>query len=190
METSGGVVIQIHVFLTSALGGEWSASRLDCFTPEIHWIGGWVGFRTYLDDVETSRPSSQWPVAIPTALRGIAPKRLPPLPSTSFQIRYVIFLLIWPCHIVQAVSSWLLTAAARVSTLGQIIWDLWWTKWQWGRYSQSTSVSSASSHYTDCPTLIIIYLPVLITDQILADVPSGHSCTSLKEIKDSQRRTL
>jgi hypothetical protein len=58
MKEYGEVDIQIHVFLTSALvGGEWSASRPDRFTPEerapgTHWIGGWVGPRTGLDDVE------------------------------------------------------------------------------------------------------------------------------------------
>jgi hypothetical protein len=58
MKTYGGVDVQIHIFLTLALvGGEWSASHLSQFTPvEIatgtHWIGGWVGPRTGLDDVE------------------------------------------------------------------------------------------------------------------------------------------
>jgi hypothetical protein len=47
-----------HVFLTSALvGGEWSASRSGRFTPGerapgTDWIGGWVGPKTGLDDVE------------------------------------------------------------------------------------------------------------------------------------------
>jgi hypothetical protein len=58
MKTYGGVDVQIHVFLTSAqVGGEWSASRPCRFTPgerapSTHWIGGWVGPRTSLDDVE------------------------------------------------------------------------------------------------------------------------------------------
>jgi hypothetical protein len=45
-------------FLTSALvRGEWSASRLSRFTPVerapgTHWMGGWVGPRAGLDDVE------------------------------------------------------------------------------------------------------------------------------------------
>jgi hypothetical protein len=39
--------------LTSALeGGDWSASRSDCFTPGkksgSHWTGGWVGHRASL----------------------------------------------------------------------------------------------------------------------------------------------
>jgi hypothetical protein len=47
-----------HIFLTSALvGGEWSASRLDRFTPEeiargTHWIGGMVNPRAGLDDMQ------------------------------------------------------------------------------------------------------------------------------------------
>jgi hypothetical protein len=39
------------------------------------------------------------------------------------------------------------------------MWDLWCTKWQWGRLYQSISVSPANSHSTDCFTIIIIYHP-------------------------------
>jgi hypothetical protein len=58
MKASGGVDVYIHIFLTLALaGGEWSASRPGCFirrerAPGTHWIGGWLGPRTGLDDVE------------------------------------------------------------------------------------------------------------------------------------------
>jgi hypothetical protein len=58
MKAYGGVDIQIHIFLTSALaGGEWSASRPDRLTPgeraaSTHWIGGWVDPRAGLDDVK------------------------------------------------------------------------------------------------------------------------------------------
>jgi hypothetical protein len=45
----------IHIMTSTLVGGDWSASRPGCFTPgEIapgtHWIGGWVGPRTGLDD--------------------------------------------------------------------------------------------------------------------------------------------
>jgi hypothetical protein len=58
MKTYGGVSVYIHVFLTSApVAGEWSTSHHGPFTPEevasgTHWIGGWVGPKTGLDDME------------------------------------------------------------------------------------------------------------------------------------------
>jgi hypothetical protein len=58
MTVYGGVDVQIHIFLFSALvGGEWSASRPGRFipgerAPGSHWIGGWVDHRASLDDVE------------------------------------------------------------------------------------------------------------------------------------------
>jgi hypothetical protein len=58
MKAYGGVDVYIHILLTSTLvGGEWSASRPGRFThgetaPVNNWIGGWVGPRTGLDDVE------------------------------------------------------------------------------------------------------------------------------------------
>jgi hypothetical protein len=48
MKTEGGVDVNIHVFLTSAVvGGEWSASHPGRFipgerAPGTHWIGGWA----------------------------------------------------------------------------------------------------------------------------------------------------
>jgi hypothetical protein len=58
MKTYGEVDVSIDIFLTSALaGGEWSASRPGGFTRGkrargTHWIGGWMGHRAGLDDVE------------------------------------------------------------------------------------------------------------------------------------------
>jgi hypothetical protein len=58
--------------------------------------------------------------------------------------------------IAQAVSRWLLTSAARVRS--QVTWDLWWTKWHWGRFSPSTWVSSANPHSSNCSIIIIYHL--------------------------------
>jgi hypothetical protein len=58
MKAYGGLDVQIHIFLTSAIvGGEWSASSPDRFTPgekapSTNRIGDWVGPTAGLDDVE------------------------------------------------------------------------------------------------------------------------------------------
>jgi hypothetical protein len=52
--------------------------------------------------------------------------------------------------VAQAVSGWRPGFAP-----GQVMWDLWWTKWHWGRFSTSTSVSSASHYSTKFFILII-----------------------------------
>jgi hypothetical protein len=54
MKAYGGIDVYIHIFLTSALVGEWLASHPGCFTPGenafgTHCIGGWVGPRAGLD---------------------------------------------------------------------------------------------------------------------------------------------
>jgi hypothetical protein len=36
----------------------------------------------------------------------------------------------------------------------KVMWDLWWIKWYWGRYSPNTSVSPANSHSTNCSIFI------------------------------------
>jgi hypothetical protein len=61
MKKHGGLDVKIHVFLTSALGGgEWSASCPGRFTseeraPGTYWMGGCVGPKCGLDDVEKSK---------------------------------------------------------------------------------------------------------------------------------------
>jgi hypothetical protein len=58
MKAYGGVNVWMHVFLTWELvESEWSASRPCLFTPEerahgTHWIGGFVGPRAGLEDME------------------------------------------------------------------------------------------------------------------------------------------
>jgi hypothetical protein len=45
------------------------------------------------------------------------------------------------------------------------MWDLWSTKWHWGRFSHSTSVSPAISHSIDCSTIIIIIYYLKLVQQ-------------------------
>jgi hypothetical protein len=56
------------------------------------------------------------------------------------------------------------------SSPGQVMWDLWWTKWHWGRFSPGTSVSLANLHFTNCSTI----------RSIVAAVPSGLKLTPLR----------
>jgi hypothetical protein len=37
------------------------------------------------------------------------------------------------------------------------MWDLWWTKWRWSRFSPSTSISLANHHSTNFSTITITY---------------------------------
>jgi hypothetical protein len=41
------------------------------------------------------------------------------------------------------------------SSPGLVKWDLWWTKWRWGRFSLNTSVSPANIHSTNLSMIII-----------------------------------
>jgi hypothetical protein len=58
MKAYGGVDLEIHIFFTSPLDGDYlSASRPGRFTlggrtPRTHWLGGWVDPRDDLDGVE------------------------------------------------------------------------------------------------------------------------------------------
>jgi hypothetical protein len=56
--------------------------------------------------------------------------------------------------VAQVVTHWLPTAAAQVRVQADM-WGLWWTKWHWGRFSQSTSVSPANLHSTNFSIIII-----------------------------------
>jgi hypothetical protein len=61
------------------------------------------------------------------------------------------------------------------SLTGLVKWDLWWTKWRWGRFSPSTSVSPANLHSTNCSTIILIYHLGLYNRPEVAAVPGDVS---------------
>jgi hypothetical protein len=54
-------------------------------------------------------------------------------------------------------SGWSLAShrGGPASNPGLVKWDLWWTKWRWGRFSPSTSVSPANLHSTKFSIIII-----------------------------------
>jgi hypothetical protein len=48
---------------------------------------------------------------------------------------------------------------------GLVMWDLWWTKWRWGRFSPSTSVSPTNLRSTNFfSTITITYHPGLVQE--------------------------
>jgi hypothetical protein len=76
IKTYGGVEIELHALLTSALdGGEWSAPHPHHYTrresPGTHWAWGWVRPKTGLDMAtgDTSVCPCKYPVTILTELR-------------------------------------------------------------------------------------------------------------------------
>jgi hypothetical protein len=56
------------------------------------------------------------------------------------------------------VNSMELQGGGPGSNPGLVMWDLWWTKWRWDRYSPSNSVSPAKLHSTNFSTI-----PITIT---------------------------
>jgi hypothetical protein len=91
MKAYGGVDVQIHIFLTSALaGGEWSASRPCRFTPgerapSTHWEDPRAG----LDDME------KWKFLPPLGLKLWPPGRLAHSQSL-YQLCYPGSLIFYP----------------------------------------------------------------------------------------------
>lgn len=64
------------------------------------------------------------------------------------------------------------------SRTGQIMWDLLWAEWQWGRFSVSTSFSPANSYSTRCSTVTIIcHLGLIKLDHSVTAGPSGLGLT-------------
>jgi hypothetical protein len=57
------------------------------------------------------------------------------------------------------------------------MWDLWWTKWRWGRFSPSTAVSPANLYSTTFSTITRTYLPGLV--QLTSSGLSTQSPTPL-----------
>jgi hypothetical protein len=84
--------------------------------------------------------------------------RLVLLRTSCFYVGYVQALSVPSLYIVEWYDDGRVLRRLVVgSSPGHVIWDLWWTKWHWGRFSPSTERSPANSHSTDCSTLIIYH---------------------------------
>jgi hypothetical protein len=83
-----------------------------------------------------------------------------------------------PCHTSLASNS-----GDQGSSPGQVMWDLWWTKWHWGRFSRSTSVSSAT-HSTDCTHHHPSSSGAGTRGQTVAEAPSCLGLTTHQETKN------
>jgi hypothetical protein len=70
------------------------------------------------------------------------------------------------------------------------MWDLWWTKWRWGRFSPSTSVSPANLYSIDLFTITITYYSGLVqqassgrsTQSLTAQIKKKLTCFRITEI--------
>jgi hypothetical protein len=54
------------------------------------------------------------------------------------------------------------------------MWDLWWTKWRWGRFSPSTSVSTDNLYSTNFSTITITYHPGLVSSGRSTQSPTAQ----------------
>jgi hypothetical protein len=51
------------------------------------------------------------------------------------------------------------------------MWDLWWTKWRWGRFYPSTSVFPVNLHSANFSTITLTYHPGWYNRPLVAAVP-------------------
>jgi hypothetical protein len=55
----------VEVYFHKLGGGEWSASSFGPFTPDTHWMRGWMGPRAGMDTVEKEIPAGDRSLVIP-----------------------------------------------------------------------------------------------------------------------------
>jgi hypothetical protein len=71
------------------------------------------------------------------------------------------------------------------------MWDLWWTKWRWGRFSPSTSVSPANLHSTNFSTITITYhLGLLQQTSKWPQYPKSHRTNFIFNKQSSLKQVL
>jgi hypothetical protein len=70
-----------------------------------------------------------------------------------------------------------------------VIWDFWWIKWHWGRFSPSTSVSTANSHCANFSIFINILWRVEVTDKAGSGMDDWIYCTLYVGESNENRKT-
>jgi hypothetical protein len=106
--------------ISTLVGGEWSASRPGRFISGeralgTHWIGGWVGLKTVLEDVERRK-------ILPLAAIELRLLGRPTRNQTLYKLTgsHEVWLAQGRA-VAQAVRRWLPTAAARFRTWGFVV---------------------------------------------------------------------
>jgi hypothetical protein len=87
------------------------------------------------------------------------------------------------CTDITTVHMWASHCGGRDSSPGQSMWDLWWTKWHWGRFSLSTWVPLPILIPPTAPHSSSVSSGAGTVGQIGAQVPSGLSLTPSQETK-------
>jgi hypothetical protein len=77
------------------------------------------------------------------------------------------------------------------SSPGQVMWDLWWTKWHWDRFSSNTLVSSTKSNSIN---MLHIHHHLssgaVTTGQTVAAVPSGLKSHPMKSVSEEHAASI
>jgi hypothetical protein len=126
MKAYGGIDVQSHVFLISALArGEWSASRPSRFSPGAHWVGGRVDPRTSLDDVENIKilPISGLelrPLCRPARSQSLYRFRYPGSVYTNILIYFIVHGVVW--WVLEFISLSLFGMRDRIYKLCRFHW--------------------------------------------------------------------
>jgi hypothetical protein len=80
--------------------------------------------------------------------------------------------------IAQVVSCWPTSYCGGLGAMPvQVMWDLWWTKWHWGRFSEYFGFPLHFSFHRLLHTFHHLLSEAGTVGQIVADVPSGLSVT-------------
>jgi hypothetical protein len=70
------------------------------------------------------------------------------------------------------------------------MWDLWWTKWHWGRFSPSTSVFCANTNSTDYSRIIMIIIIIIWNWYNRTNSGCGTKWTQSHSMREGRKNNL